>query len=58
MEFDLTISKCAKIVVDDLLQASHSGEVNMPLAKGLFAEKDIFGEVGEMIARKKKGGGE
>jgi len=53
-ELDPKILKRAKIVVDDLPQASHSGEVNVPLAKGLLAEKDIFGELGEVIVGKKK----
>lgn len=53
-ELDPKILKRAKIVVDDLPQASHSGEINVPLAKGLLAEKDIFGELGEVIVGKKK----
>lgn len=48
------ILKRAKIVVDDLPQASHSGEVNVPLEKGLLAEKDIFGELGEVVTGRKK----
>lgn len=53
-ELDPMILKRAKIVVDDFPQASHSGEVNVPLSKGLIAEKDIFGELGEVITGKKK----
>lgn len=53
-ELDPMILKRAKVVVDDLPQASHSGEVNVPLAMGLLAEKDIFGELGEVIVGKKK----
>jgi len=53
-ELDPKILKRAKIVVDDLPQASHSGEVNVPLAKRLLAEKDIFCELGEVIVGKKK----
>ncbi len=53
-ELDPKILKRSKIVVDDLPQASHSGEVNVPLAKGALAEKDIFGELGEVIVGKKK----
>ncbi|MDO9098674.1 MAG: ornithine cyclodeaminase family protein, partial [Candidatus Methanoperedens sp.] len=48
------ILKRAKVVVDDLSQASHSGEVNVPLSKGLLAENDIFCELGEVITGKKK----
>jgi alanine dehydrogenase len=53
-ELDPKILKRAKVVVDDLPQASHSGEVNVPLAKGLIMEKDIFGELGEVITGKKR----
>ncbi len=53
-ELDPKILKRARVVVDDIPQASHSGEVNVPLAKGLIKEKDIFGELGEVIVGKKK----
>lgn len=53
-ELDPKILKRAKIVVDDFAQASHSGEVNVPLTKGLLAKKDIFCELGEVITGKKK----
>lgn len=53
-ELDPLILKRAKIVVDDLPQASHSGEVNVPLSKGLITESDIFGELGEVIVGRKK----
>jgi len=53
-ELDPAILRRAKVVVDDFPQASHSGEVNVPLAKGLIKEKDIFGELGEVITGKKR----
>jgi alanine dehydrogenase len=53
-ELDPRILKRAKIVVDDITQASHSGEINMPISKGLLSEKDIFCELGEVITGKKK----
>lgn len=53
-ELDPLILKRSKVVVDDLPQASHSGEVNVPLSKKFITEKDIFGELGEVIAGKKK----
>lgn len=52
-ELDPEILKKAKIVVDCKEQAFHSGEVNVPLSKGLIKEKDIFGELGEIVVRKK-----
>ena len=53
-ELDPRILKRARIVVDDIAQASHSGEINVPLAKGLLTENDIFCELGEVITGKKK----
>jgi alanine dehydrogenase len=54
-ELDPKILKRAKIVVDDIAQASHSGEINVPLSKGIIKEKDIYGELGEIVAGKKPG---
>ncbi|NJD53720.1 MAG: alanine dehydrogenase [Candidatus Methanoperedens sp.] len=53
-ELDPLILKRAKVIVDDIGQASHSGEVNVPISKGLLSVKDIFGELGEVITGKKK----
>ena len=53
-ELDPLILKRAKVVVDDIPQASHSGEVNVPISKGLLTEKDIFCELGEVITGRKK----
>ncbi len=53
-ELDPKILKNAKIIVDDKRQASHSGEINVPLAKGLLKEKDIYSELGQIIIGKKK----
>jgi alanine dehydrogenase len=53
-EIDPRILKRARIVVDDISQASHSGEINVPFSKGLLSEKDIFCELGEVITGKKK----
>lgn len=49
------VLKSARIVVDDWAQASHSGEINVPLAKGEITEKDIYGNLGEIITGGKKG---
>lgn len=54
-ELDPMILKRAKIVVDDLDQASHSGEINMPLAKRILRRDNIHGELGEVISRRKPG---
>jgi alanine dehydrogenase len=54
-ELDPMILKRAKIVVDELEQASHSGEINVPLKKGIISLDDIHGELGEIIAKNKSG---
>lgn len=53
-ELDPAILRRAKIVVDDIPQASHSGEVNVPLSKGLIKADDICCEIGEVVAGMKK----
>ncbi|CAG1004965.1 alanine dehydrogenase [Methanosarcinales archaeon] len=53
-ELDPLILKRANVVVDDIEQALHSGEVNVPISKGSLSVKDIFGELGEVITGKKK----
>jgi alanine dehydrogenase len=45
----------AKVVVDDLAQASHSGEVNVPLTKGLFSPEGIYATIGKIVAGKVAG---
>lgn len=53
-ELDYRILKKAKIVVDAWEQASHSGEINVPLAKGKLSKKDIYADIGEIVTGKKK----
>ncbi|MBZ1345494.1 MAG: ornithine cyclodeaminase family protein [Candidatus Nealsonbacteria bacterium] len=52
-ELDPQILKTAKIVVDCWEQASHSGEINVPLERGEISEKDIYGQLGEIVVGKK-----
>jgi alanine dehydrogenase len=54
-ELDPAILKRSKIVIDDWDQASHSGEINVPLAKGIISKKDIWAEIGEICAGLKQG---
>ena len=53
-EFDPKILLRAKIVVDDYAQASHSGEINVPFAKGIISKKNIVSDLGSIVAGKKK----
>jgi len=54
-ELDPAILQAAKIVVDDWAQASHSGEINVPLARGQIKPEQIYGSLGEIAAGKKPG---
>ncbi len=49
------LRRASKIVVDDLEQAVHGGEVNVPIRSGILSKEDIYGELGEIIAGFKKG---
>jgi len=54
-ELDPELLRRAKVVVDDVEQAMHSGEINVPLSSGLFGKEDLYGELGEIVAGKKPG---
>ena len=54
-ELDPSILKEAIVVVDDLTQASHSGEINVPIQKGLYSANEVYGTLAEVIVGKKKG---
>jgi len=54
-ELDPVILKRAKIVVDDWEQASHSGEINVPLSQGIIKRESVWAEIGEIVAGLKPG---
>ncbi|WMW22569.1 alanine dehydrogenase [Methanolobus mangrovi] len=54
-ELDSVLLKRSKIIVDDIVQASHSGEINVPLSKGVISQSDICAELGEVVAGIKQG---
>ncbi len=54
-EISSNILKKAKLVIDDWKQASHSGEINVPYRKKQIRKKDIYGELGEIAVKAKKG---
>jgi alanine dehydrogenase len=54
-ELNPKIFKGATVVIDNWAQASHSGEINVSLREGYLSEKDIYGELGDIAAKKKKG---
>jgi alanine dehydrogenase len=51
-ELDPRIVQRARIFVDDLRQCRTDGEINVPLAQGIISERDIAGEIGQVIAGK------
>jgi len=54
-ELDPAILTRAKIIVDDWEQASHSGEINVPLTKGILTRQNIWGNIGQVVAGLKQG---
>jgi len=54
-EINSKIIRHAKLVIDDWAQASHSGEINVPVRRKQITEKDIYAGLGEIAAGKKKG---
>ena len=54
-ELDPRILARARIFVDDLRQCRTDGEINVPLATGFLTERDLAGEIGEVIVGRKRG---
>jgi alanine dehydrogenase len=54
-ELESDLLKQAKIIVDNIEQATHSGEINVPLSEGVIKVEDIYGTLGEVVANIKKG---
>jgi len=54
-ELESDIFRKAKIVVDSWEQASHSGEINVPVARKIIGKKNIRASLGEVVCGKKRG---
>jgi alanine dehydrogenase len=54
-ELDPSILKEAIVVVDDMKQASSSGEINVPIQKGIYSIGEVYGTLAELVVGKKKG---
>jgi len=54
-ELEPSILKEATVVVDDIRQASAAGEINVPIARGLFSVSDVYANLGELTTGKKQG---
>ncbi|AEA46948.1 alanine dehydrogenase [Archaeoglobus veneficus] len=54
-ELESSLLKRAKVVVDDMEQATHGGEVNVPISEGVIKPEDIYATLGEVIVGVKPG---
>ncbi|MBE9506343.1 MAG: alanine dehydrogenase [Chloroflexi bacterium] len=54
-ELEAGILKRARIVIDDWEQASHSGEINVPLSRGEIQRSDVYAEIGDIVAGSQQG---
>ena len=45
----------AKVVIDCWDQASHSGEINIPVHEGLIRRSDIYAKIGDIVNGDKPG---
>lgn len=57
-ELEPSILKEAIVVVDDLRQASVAGEINVPVARGLFTIEEVYGTIGEIVSGRRQGRGD
>jgi alanine dehydrogenase len=53
-ELDPDILHRARVFVDDPAQAFHSGEINVPISKGIYQPWMIAGTLGEIVIGKRK----
>jgi alanine dehydrogenase len=49
-ELDSSILKSSKVVIDDWVQSSHSGEINIPVHNKVFTQDDVAAELGKTVA--------
>ena len=52
-ELDFEILKNARIIVDNIEQASHGGEINVAISNGIIKTEDIYADIGEIVSGKK-----
>jgi len=53
-ELDPAILADAVVVIDEHHQATHSGEVNVPITQGIYREEQLFATLGAVISGAKK----
>jgi alanine dehydrogenase len=52
-ELDFEILEQSRVVVDNWEQASHGGEINVAMSKGIIGREDIYADIGEIVTGKK-----
>mgnify|MGYP006285203629 CR=1 FL=1 len=48
-ELETSLLARAQVVIDEHHQATHSGEINVPLSEGAFSESDLAGTIGQVV---------
>jgi alanine dehydrogenase len=54
-ELETALMQRARVVIDSWEQASHSGEINVPVANGDISRDDIVADIGEIVTGDKTG---
>ncbi|MBI4285494.1 MAG: alanine dehydrogenase [Chloroflexi bacterium] len=54
-ELEPDVLKGARVVVDDLRQASLAGEINVPVSQGLFRVDEVYASLGDIVIGRKPG---
>jgi len=54
-ELEPVILRRSKLVIDDWIQSSHGGEINVPVSKGIITRRDVDALLGDIVCGKKKG---
>jgi alanine dehydrogenase len=54
-ELEPALLKKAKVVVDEWEQASHSGEINVPVSEGIFSKRNLYADLASIVVKHKAG---
>ncbi len=54
-ELELAVLQDAKIVIDNWEQASHGGEINVAVSRGLIGRESIHADIGEIVVGRRPG---
>ncbi len=54
-ELEIAVLQKATVVVDNWAQASHGGEINVAVARGVLTVQDVHADIGQVITARKVG---